>query len=143
MEIRILSGLEAKPLVDPFYERNRKGHQARKSDLFFVATEDQEILGAVRFCVESGASLLRSLVVDEKHQRKGIGKQLLLEFEKHLNQNRIRSVFCLSDAYLQNLYEKIGFRMIRNVEAPAFLQERLLEYKNIHPGIRCILLKRP
>lgn len=142
MEIKVLSGSEARLFVDELYARNSKTHKARDTDVFFVAFDGEKAVGCVRFCVEYGAALLRSMLVDEPYQRRDIGTKLLEKFEEYLNENRIRSVFCIPYAHLDGFYGQIGFRPIRAAEAPNFLQDRMIEYRNIYPTNRYMLMKR-
>lgn len=143
LKIKTMSGAEARPFVDSLYERNGKKHRARDADIFFVAFDGDQAVGTVRFCVENGAALLRSMQVDQGYQRKGIGIKLLEQFEAYLKDKKIRSVFCLPYAHLEGFYGQIGFRHIRAAEAPEFLHERMLQYKTIYPQNQYMLMKRP
>lgn len=106
---------------------------ARKSDLFFLAYALDELVGAVRFCVEEDVPLLRSMVIKETAQRKGIGTQLLHEFEAHLRRTETRNIYCLPYAHLTEFYAQIGFRQVAEETIPLFLQKRLMEYRT-KPG---------
>jgi predicted acetyltransferase len=142
MEFKVLSGSEARPHVDALYKRNNKSHKARDTDVFFVAFDGDQAVGTVRFCVENGDALLRSMQIDEKYRRQGIGSKLLQMFDAYLNENKIRAVFCIPFAHLEGFYGQIGFRRVRTAEAPNFLQDRLEEYKSIAPESHYLLMKR-
>lgn len=143
IDFKVMKGSEARSYVDALYDRCGKKHRARDTDIFFVAFDGERAVGAVRYCVEQGSALLRSMQVDPEYQRKGVGMKLLQHFEGYLKENRVRSVFCLPYAHLEGFYGQIGFRPVRVAEAPAFLHDRMLEYKSIHPANRYMLMKRP
>src|SRR4029453_16101048 len=98
-EIRLCDGAEALPLVDPFYEKNGRQRCARDEDLFFIAMDDV-VLACVRFCVENDTPMLRTMMVDAEHRRRGIGSQLLRKFVGYLDTHQIRNVYCLPYAHL-------------------------------------------
>jgi len=59
--IEIVPGDRARERVDRFYEKNSKAHRARDADIFFLAFFNEQIIGAVRFCVEEATPLLRGM----------------------------------------------------------------------------------
>jgi N-acetylglutamate synthase-like GNAT family acetyltransferase len=140
-EIQILAGPEARSIVDPLYERNGKRPCARDEDLFFIAIEDGKPVGCVRFCVENGTPMLRTMMVDSEHRRRGIGSLLLQAFAAYLDANRIRNVFCLPYAHLDVFYGSAGFECVVPNEAPLFLQERMHSYDP--SGTAYLCMRRP
>lgn len=84
---------------------------------FFVAIVDNEIVGccAVAFFTEELAEI-RSLVVKESFQRKGIGRELVLRTEQELREEGIRRSFALT---LQNsFFEKVGYHRVEKTRYP-------------------------
>ncbi|HET9218337.1 MAG TPA: GNAT family N-acetyltransferase [Terriglobia bacterium] len=91
LEIQLLDGVAARPLVDPFYEKNGRRRCARDEDLFFVAIDDGQVLGCVRYCVEADTPMLRTMMVDAAHRRRGIGLRLLPKQALRLYALRVES----------------------------------------------------
>ena len=141
VDIQVKDGDVARLLVDPLFERNGSRARAREDDLFFLAMIENSLAGCVRYCVESGTPMLRSMMVDEQQRRMGIGLKLLQEFAAYLDRNQIQNVYCLPYAHLETFYARAGFLRVHPGEAPAFLQERLQDYT--WTGTRCICMRRP
>lgn len=138
VSVRVVSGAEAKPVIDAFYQRCASKHLARDSDIFFLALVDEQVVGAVRFCVEFKTPLLRSMMIDEKFRQRGIGRKLLKAFETYLDDRGIQETYCIPYSHLAQFYGQIGFRLTNEVEAPVFLQERLIEYRNLPKTFVCM-----
>lgn len=130
IEIRKLIGPESSLVVDPFYSSQGSRHEARETDLFFVASRGSEVLGTVRFCEEFSTAMLRSMMVAESDRRSGVGRLLLNAFEAHLKSLGEPETFCLPYAHLVGFYGLIGFELVVDESlAPQFLQDRLIEYR--------------
>lgn len=141
LRIEVRDGLEAKAWVDPFYESHGARARARVGDLFFLAMLDGTLVGCVRYCVEEETPLLRSMLIDRGLRRGGIGTRLLLEFESHLERNRIRDVHCVPYAHLRDFYGRAGFEVVEPEHAPRFLAERLAAYHQDGKSYLC--MRRP
>ncbi len=141
LEIRILEGVQARPLVDPFYERNGGRRCARDEDLFFLAMTDGMLLGCVRYCVEAETPMLRTMMVDSKHRRRGIGSFLLNEFTRYLDTHGVHDVYCLPYAHLDAFYAAAGFKRVPVDEVPDYLKERMRTYDP--SGNLYLFMKRP
>ena len=77
--VEIMNGAEAKALVDPFYVAVGKSHyQARNDDTFFILLDsaNNNVIGTVRYCVEEGVSMLRSMNVHPDFRGKKLGELL-------------------------------------------------------------------
>jgi N-acetylglutamate synthase-like GNAT family acetyltransferase len=142
IEIKTEDGKSIKDKVDPFYKANHKSHQARDNDVFFSAYKNQEIIGTVRFCIEENTPLLRSMMVSEDFRGTGIGRNLIKEFEKYLDQNKIQDTYCIAYAHLDYFYGIIGFKTISPEEAPKFLFERYESYLVDHSENEYIVMRR-
>jgi N-acetylglutamate synthase-like GNAT family acetyltransferase len=141
IRIEMKNGPEVRTLVDPFYAIHGSRGSARDADVFFLAMEKDRLTGCVRYCVEQQTPLLRTMMIDQKLRRKGIGLMLLEKFAAYLDQNNIHNVFCLPYAHLEAFYGTIGFHRVDTDEIPAFLLERMGVYEE--GGSRNICMRRP
>lgn len=130
VEVKEVLGEEAKLAIDEFYSKNGSQGRARNNDLFFIAHSRERIVGCVRFCVEEGTPMLRTMYVDSTYRGQGIGRMLLQAFENHLEKNKIKNVFCLPYVHLEKFYGSIGFKIVQSSEVPQFLIERSAVYAN-------------
>lgn len=129
-----------KNVIDEFYARNGSKGTARNDDLFFIAFLNDQVVGCVRFCVEEGTPLLRTMYIDESMRQKGVGKRLLLEFGKYLDLNNIENVYCLPYVHLESFYGTIGFKIADSATVPQFLIDRSNEY--LKNNTRTLFMKR-
>lgn len=106
----------------------------------FVAKKNGEIIGAVRMCIDHGSHMLRTMQVRPEAQRSGVGSALLQMFDANAEQ---KDYYCIAFAHLAEFYGRIGFTAINKTEAPAFLQERLEEYRAKDNGLEFVIMKRP
>lgn len=141
MKIEVASGREVQQAVDAFYSSNGSDAKARPDDLFFLAMEEDSMIGCVRYCVENEVPMLRTMRVARAYQRQGVGLAMLTRFVHYLDEHQIRNVFCLPYAHLDRFYGLRGFVSLPANEAPAFLQERLQSYDPA--GTLYICMKRP
>ncbi|MGK2943326.1 MAG: N-acetyltransferase [Desulfuromonadales bacterium] len=84
---------------------------------FYVFVEDGRVVGAaaLNICWEDLAEV-RSLVVDENHNGRGIGRYLVEACIAEARQLGIGRVFALT--YQQTFFEKLGFQVIEKSELP-------------------------
>lgn len=84
---------------------------------FYVFAEDGRVIGAaaLNICWEDLAEV-RSLVVDENHNGRGIGRYLVEACISEARQLGIGRVFALT--YQQTFFEKLGFEVIEKSELP-------------------------
>jgi N-acetylglutamate synthase-like GNAT family acetyltransferase len=139
VKIETHSGLEVKAEVDAFYAKNGGNARARDEDLFFLARVEEKLAGAVRFCLEEGHPMLRSMMIREDLRSKGLGKCLLGAFAEFLDEENIRSVHCLPFNYLEKFYGSIGFRKADPEQIPAFLATRMAEYNKKPQKVICMV----
>lgn len=129
VQIQLIPGSKAAPIVDPFYEQEGKSHRARSSDLFFVAFLENTTVGVCRFCIEENTPLLRSMIVHGPLRSQKIGFKILEKFALYLDENNFRPTYCIPYGHLEKFYGLIGFKVINEMEAPAFLLERIQVYR--------------
>jgi N-acetylglutamate synthase-like GNAT family acetyltransferase len=127
MRIELLNGLDAAGIVEPHYCRNDFSHvKIQPEEILFIATDGlPNVFGCVRFCIEDGVSLLRSMAVDATFRGQGIGTALLMRFREYLESNQVGSVHLVCSQRLNSYYEKIDFVKMEFSAAPRFLQERM------------------
>ncbi len=135
------TGLECSEQVNAFYKQCGSSNQARPSDLFFLMLREDHILGCVRYCVEEGEAMLRSMMVDEKYRRQKIGNQILHAFEAYLQENDIESVYCLPYPHLEKFYGQIDFQTVEGNDIPLFLRDRMVFYEK-NSGKKYICMRR-
>lgn len=142
VRIELIPGIEAALIVDPFYEEEGKTHRARSSDLFFAAFIENSVVGVCRFCVEEGTPLLRSMIVQSNLRSQKIGSKILKSFADYLDTNDVGPTFCIPYDHLGIFYSQIGFKIIREEDAPLFRQERIQTYRTNNPE-KFMIMRRP
>jgi N-acetylglutamate synthase-like GNAT family acetyltransferase len=107
-------------------------------DLIVIALNQNDIVGAVRICLENGINVLRGMQIHPAFRHQQIGSYML----KFLSENKdLRNCYCLPYNHLKSFYGRIGFKEIKQIDAPDFLVERLNNYiKSGHYHI--IIMKR-
>jgi pimeloyl-ACP methyl ester carboxylesterase/GNAT superfamily N-acetyltransferase len=109
-------------------------------DRVLVAEREGEIIGAVRFCVEEGVQVLRTMRVRTDAQRRGVGRALLQRFATLLEGG---PCYCLPFAHLAGFYGEIGFREVAPEDLPPHLARRLAQYRAERPRVDMIAMRRP
>ena len=139
--IKEIPGRDASTAVCEFYSREGNGIDIREHDLFFVGCIGEQLVGCVRFCMENGYAMLRTMRIAKTHQRCGYGLKLLKYFESYLQKNEIAEAFCIPYAHLERFYGAIGFTTIEDGLAPLFLRERLKIYREKPEKFLCMCRK--
>jgi GNAT superfamily N-acetyltransferase len=111
----------------------------RPGDLVVLATEGDELCGALRLCEEGGVLVLRGMRVAEPLRRQGIGTQLLSAAEPLIGG---RACFCIAHRYLEPFYGRVGFSPADEGQSPSFLRERCAAYQR-DDGLDVVILRRP
>lgn len=140
VRIEQLRGEAVKADIDDFYKRNGSKGTARKDDLFFVAYSGNQMIGCVRFCIEEGIPMLRTMYIDSSCRQQGVGRNLLKAFGEYLDKNNIKNVFCLPYTHLEKFYGLINFKIVEAREVPKFLIDRAAEYAQ--RGTRTLFMGR-
>lgn len=125
------------PQAQDFYQSVGYFSPIQPSDLVIGAYDAQKIIGIVRIAFEENTAVLRGMMIDLNHQRQGIGTHMLQKLEKYIG---MRECFCLAHDWLENFYGQIRFFKISEIEAPVFLQKRLVENKKTYPHL--IIMRR-
>lgn len=125
--------------IREFY-RSRNYNQNIDSECnVIVAQIDKEIIGVARICNENEVLILRGMQIKPEFQRQGIGTKIL---DKVKNLLEDKECFSIPYEHLEEFYGQIGFRRIDDKEAPAFLQNRIIEYQQKHSDKRFIMIRK-
>ncbi len=123
--------------INSFYSRQDSSAQVDNDEAVMIAELDGAIIGSVRLCVEHGHTLLRTMLIDRDHRRKGIGAKMLELFDRTLGD---RECFCLPYSHLVSFYGAIGFEPIDEALAPEHLRERYHSY--LARGLDVLIMRR-
>jgi GNAT superfamily N-acetyltransferase len=102
------------------------GGGLQPDDQVFIAV-DEQLIGAVRICIENDIKVLRGMYLRAEFHRTGIGVSMLNYLAKNVD---INGCYCLPYQHLVGFYGKIGFEEISPKDAPSFLAERLEKYRS-------------
>lgn len=122
-----------------FYRRNGYDSPISPDDHFLVIENENEIMGALRVCVEEGVLILRGMRVADSFQRQGIGSKLLNFFHDFMGS---KDCYCIAHSHLGDFYKQAGFEDIDPDRAPDFLKARLALYQT-KLGLDVLLLYMP
>jgi N-acetylglutamate synthase-like GNAT family acetyltransferase len=113
--------------VNDFYTSQRRSRGAETADFLLLAESDNLVVGVVRLCQEQGYLMLRGMLIERDHRRKGLGVRMLRDLEKRL---RDQDCYCIPYAHLIPFYGIIGFQAVEDDEVPDFLSGRLAKYQH-------------
>ncbi len=103
--------------------------QAAKADRIFIARllsdKSKPVIAALRLCKIGEDWLLRSMCVEKKFQRQGIGLYMLKQIQTELAE---KHCFCFPHSHLQSFYQHAGFQLIDSVQASPEIQQRFKQY---------------
>jgi predicted N-acetyltransferase YhbS len=126
--VTIREGIESDvERVNDFYGGQRRNRDAETADFLLLAESDNAVVGAVRLCQVQGYLMLRGMLIERDHRRKGLGTQMLRHLEKHL---RDQDCYCVPFAHLIPFYGVIGFQIVADDALPDFFRERLAKYQH-------------
>ena len=84
----------------------------RDDALFLVAEEDGEILGYLGILISFDESEITNVCVAEKARRRGIGRALMEELFRRMQERKVRVIHLdvrIGNTPARNLYESLGF----------------------------------
>jgi GNAT superfamily N-acetyltransferase len=108
------------------------------ADTVWLAERVEETVGIVRVAAEHGTLVLRGMRIVEYARRQRLGTRMLQAIEEWLGD---RECYCVPYPHLVGFYGQIGFASFELAAAPAFLAERVAEYRR--SGQEAILMRRP
>ena len=83
------------------------------ADIIITVWEDNKLIGIARAITDySYCCYLSDLAVDKGYQKQGIGKQLIKELQKQLNEET--SLLLLSAPDAMDYYPRLGFNQLEN-----------------------------
>ncbi len=132
--------LEDMPTVYAFYKSVHYGKPFSSTDVTFIAKKDQQIIGVVRLENENNIFFLRGMQIKSDARGQGIGKQLLKYFMSYLGD---KPCYCIPYRHLINFYSSVGFTVINNAAAPAFIADRFNDYISQKNGKEYVLMFKP
>jgi N-acetylglutamate synthase-like GNAT family acetyltransferase len=85
------------------------------------------VIAAVRLAPGHGTLELRTMVVDRRRQRTGVGSRLLARAARAIGD---RECYCICWSYLEGFYGQVGFVRVDASTLPEFLRERFASSKD-------------
>jgi len=107
------------------------------ADTVWLAETAEGAVGIVRVAAEHGTLVLRGMRIVEQARRQRLGTRMLQAIAEWLGD---RECYCVPYAHLVGFYGQIGFAALELAAAPAFLAERVAEYRR--SGQEAILMHR-
>jgi histone acetyltransferase (RNA polymerase elongator complex component) len=77
-----------------------------KTPIFYVAEENNKIVGMIRGLPNK----ISSLFVDETQHKKGVGKKLMLQFEKEAKEKKSEYIKVKASLFATSFYQKVGYK---------------------------------
>ncbi|SFD50265.1 GNAT family N-acetyltransferase [Pseudoalteromonas denitrificans] len=108
-----------------------------KKERAFIATDNNQIVGAVKIELNYGVSVLRGMYISKKYQSNGLGTAFIKHIEPILNQT---VSYCMPFSHLRDFYSQIGFKVVNPESYPAFLAKRYYGYES--KGYKVIAMYR-
>ena len=81
----------------------------RMGKYFLVAEIDNCVVGLIRGCFDGSRALIHQMAVDKKHQRRGIGKQLIFGIASRLKSDGAKSISVTTTKNSKEYYTKLNF----------------------------------
>ncbi|OLS27560.1 MAG: putative N-acetyltransferase YsnE [Candidatus Heimdallarchaeota archaeon LC_3] len=106
---------------------------------FFVIKDENEIIGSGGIEIYQEAGLIRSIAVDPKYQKKGLGRKIIEYLLNYANEKGVKELFLLTDT-VPKLYEKFGFNYIKRENANSKI-EQSEEFKGSCPNTAHLMVK--
>ena len=125
------------PDIAALYERCGYSGGLSADDTILVAGRAESLVGVVRLCSERRVAVLRGMQVLPDFQRQGIGRALLDESLRRVDD---AACYCIPWSYLEQFYSSGGFERCESSNVPDFLAERFSLYTK--QGRDVILMRR-
>jgi amino-acid N-acetyltransferase len=109
-------------------------------DGFFIARDNDEVIGAVGLERYDNYGLLRSLVVNRVHRNRNIAAALLQETENKAAVQGIETIYLLTET-APDYFGKKGYEKIEREDVPAAVQ-RSSEFSHVCPVSAIVMKKR-
>jgi ribosomal protein S18 acetylase RimI-like enzyme len=115
---------DTQPHNDPVNVIRQK--RAYQGDLFWVAVDENQIVGAVMGGYDGHRGWIYSLAVDREHRRRGIGTALICQVEKafrDLGCSKVNLQVRESNGEVITFYEKLGYSVEERVSMGRLLTD--------------------
>ena len=129
----------AKPAIVRLLHDLKLPYEDLEQSAFYIATADGELAGVAGLEIHGEYGLLRSVAVDPAYRNQKIADQLIRELEKHAKQNKLASIFLLTETAPKYFSSK-GFQVIQRNEVPAVLQQSS-EFSHVCPASAIVMKK--
>jgi GNAT superfamily N-acetyltransferase len=107
------------------------------ADTIWLAENADDPVGIVRVAAEQGTLVLRGMRIAEHARRQRLGTRMLEMIAEWLGD---RECYCVPYPHLVGFYGQIGFVLLEPAAGPAFLTERVADYRR--SGQEAILMRR-
>ncbi|HYC30413.1 MAG TPA: arsenic resistance N-acetyltransferase ArsN2 [Chitinophagaceae bacterium] len=109
-------------------------------DHFFVATDNNKVVGAIGLEEYNGHGLLRSMVVRSDHRNKNIAAALVMELEAYALSLGISEMYLLTET-AASYFERKGYSKIERANVPAALHASS-EFSHVCPVSATVMKKQ-
>src|SRR5690606_545641 len=113
LNVRIADADDITTLLE-FYREQGYPIEVNPVDTFYMAHDDDAVIGGVRLSQEFGVTVLRGLLVAPAYNRKGVGTQLLRVVEGDLAD---KDCYAVPYAHLIDFFGQVGFRELDQADA--------------------------
>lgn len=107
---------------------------------FILVRRNKELAGCVGLQICGNDALLRSLVVSEKEQNRGLGTALVQEILEYASRLNLANIYLLTDT-AENFFKNRGFNNADRSDAPDAIRETS-EFSSICPSSAIFMSKR-
>ncbi len=107
---------------------------------FFVIKEESNIIGCAGIEHYDDVGLLRSVAVDIKYQRKGLGKKLINKMIVFAEEKGIENLYLLTDS-AEEFFKKFGFKLVSRNDVDSRIQQTY-EYTTACDETASVMVKR-
>lgn len=114
--------------------------RAGRSATFLAAVADGDLLGCIAYELGGESALLRSLAVQPTAQGQGVGRQLVVEVERHAKAAGGNVVFLLT-THAAMFFERLGYERVERDAAPKFIAESP-QFAGLCPGSAALMMRR-
>jgi amino-acid N-acetyltransferase len=108
-------------------------------DNFFIASDHDNVIGAIGLEKYNNCGLLRSLVVNKDYRNEKIAAKLVRHLEKKAKDLGVDCIYLLTET-APDYFEKKGYEKIKRDEVPAGLQSSS-EFSHVCPQSAIVMKK--
>jgi len=109
-------------------------------DNFFVAVDNDKVVGAIGLELYGDCGLLRSMVVDKEHRNKNIASGLVQQLENDAKAKGINCMYLLTQT-APGYFERKGYQKLTRDEVPEGLKTSS-EFSHVCPASAIVMKKQ-